>query len=211
MTSAQLLPILTKRCQEIIAKADAVHLKDVYVVFIYVEDDNTRMPELSLGWNTNATWIKCCPKPGQQPHGSSIAYSAGEAKWNFAFWEDDEGTALMAYHSEEEGEQLKREWMLANDFYVDRALRDSDFEEYLRRCSMLSDALWQLGADLALALRKEKFFTDVFGHQIPILVLECHMDDRMNKYIPITNPDGQAKDFDGWVAIDPYTGEICRN
>jgi hypothetical protein len=210
MNDLDLLPILTKACQDIIAKADAEKLKDVYVVFIYVEDENDRMPELCLGWNTNATWKACCPRPGQESRWP-IASSAGEAKWNFAFWEDDEGTPLMTYFGKEQGNQLKVDWMRANDFYVDKDLRDSDFDAYLRTLQKCSDALWQLGADLALQLRKETFFTDVFGHRIPILVLECHMDDRMNEYVKMANPDGQAEDLDSWTAIDPYTGEIYKH
>jgi hypothetical protein len=209
MNDRNILAILSKSCQEIIAKADAEKLKDVYVMFIYVDAENDE-PELSLGWNTNAAWKACCPRPGQKPS-RGIASSAGEAKWCFAYWEDDEGAALMTYFDEEAGVQLKHDWMRANDFYLDRDLRDSDFDAYLSALLKRSAALWQLGADLALQLRKETFFTDIFGHRIPILVLECHMDDRIIEYVKMANPDGQADDFDSWTAIDPYTGEIYKH
>jgi hypothetical protein len=37
------------------------------------------------------------------------------------------------------------------------------------------------------------------------------MDDRMNEYVKMANPDGQAEDLDSWTAIDPYTGEIYKH
>ena len=69
MTAAdqELLDTVFNRSLEVLATADPNELRDAYAVSIDVEDEHGFLPELRLGWNTNARWKACCPKPGQEP------------------------------------------------------------------------------------------------------------------------------------------------
>lgn len=210
MTAAdhELLETVFTRSLDVLAAADPEVLRDVYVVSIYVEDEHEFSPELRLGWNTNARWKACSPKPGQKPK-SPTASSAGEAKWNYAFWLQGE-SHILGGRDEGADRELKDKWMQANDFYFTPQQYDEDYDEYVRLTGLCSSALWRIGTELAKRLRSHETFRSIFGPSIPIIVHELHMDGREEEYVREANPDGQADDYFDCTAVDPHTGALTK-
>lgn len=198
MTEAdtELLKIIFDRSMKILDEANLKELLDVYVISIYVEDEDCYFPELRLGWNTNTRWTQCCPRSGQKPSASS----PGEAKWNYAFWLQKESNLIGGA----DDEKLKHDWMSANGFNFTLDELGGNEEEYDRRSHLRTIALWQIGAELAKQLRVSEKFTSIFGNTIPIIVHEVHMDGCEEEYVKQANQEGQAEDYFTWSAIDPY-------
>src|SRR3954447_4615218 len=76
---------------------------DVYVVslFVYDEEDDPRYPTITVGFNTE----------------SRVASTAGdasdedEARWNFAFWLQNELAVIGARKLDPEGAELRAQWI----------------------------------------------------------------------------------------------------
>ena len=207
MTKAdkELVKNICDRSLKVFDEADPTELLDVYVISIYVEEEYVEeegrcFPELRLGWNTNTRWKQCCPKSGQKRRASS----AGEAKWNYAFWLQKESNLLGGGNAGAE-RKLKDDWMLANGLDFTLVQLGGDEEEYFRRLDLRGEALWQISAELANQLRANDKFISIFGHSIPIIVHEVHMDGCETEYVKQANQDGQAEDYFNWTAVDPYT------
>ena len=67
---------------EALATIPGSEAPSIYVVslFVYDEDDDPRQPTLTAGYNTIDQWRSSTPS----------ASSPQEAKWNFAFWLQNE-------------------------------------------------------------------------------------------------------------------------
>lgn len=200
----KLLDILHERSMSVINSIDPDTIRDIYVLSIYVNDEED-FPELRIGWNTNKQWHACSPKPGQKA-GSMIASSAGEAKWNYAFWLQEESYILGGYPDDPDSD-LKTKWLQEKgiDFNSDQ-LNEGEKGDRLRE--LRSKALWALATELSKRLRKDRRFDSILGGGFPILVHEVHMDGREAEFVHEANPNGEANDYFTWSAINPYTGKL---
>src|SRR4051794_5573769 len=91
----------------------AASAPDVYVVSLYVEDRanrDPRSPQVEIGFNTQARAAETTPAPGQAP-GWPIASDAAEARWNFAFWLQNDLGHLGDPDRDPEGFALAQEWV----------------------------------------------------------------------------------------------------
>ena len=175
----KLLDLLVERSLSMLKECSKAELDDIYLLSIYIEDeDGDVLPELRLGWNTNTQFKQSLPK----------ASSAKEAKWNYAFWIQNEKDLMM-------GHKLRTSWMEDGGFYISPELYSSDEELWDQRYRICTDALWNLGAKLGLRLREDTWFTEQFSVEIPIIVHEVHMDGSENGYVNMVNENGQAKEY----------------
>ena len=57
------------RIKDAISNFDENILKDIYAISFYKsnQDDDPRLPLLTIGYNTISQWTKCTPKLGQEP------------------------------------------------------------------------------------------------------------------------------------------------
>jgi hypothetical protein len=202
----RILNLMYERGASILQNIPDTTKADIYVLSVYIDEDIANEAQVRLGYNTKSRWLSCCPKPGQAPRWP-IASSAGEARWNYAFWlQDQSEKPLFGDHRSRNDEELRKEWMQSHGFYVTDEDRETDFDRYCDLSDRCVKRLWELAASFAKRLRDEDLVRKLFGEDLPIFIHEVHMDGREQEYVRWVNPDGQADDYNGWIAVDPYTG-----
>lgn len=104
---------------------------EIYVLSIFIDEDlGAHEIEIRLGYNTESRWRSCCPKPEQSPEWP-VASSASEARWNYAFWlQDQSEQPVFGDYRTGMDESLRQEWMKAHDFYFTEDDKKTDFDRY---------------------------------------------------------------------------------
>ena len=162
--------------------------KDIYALsfYFYVEDDDSRYPTIEVSYNTNQ----------QYTNETENASSETEAKWNYAFWLQEEiekiggeEDKLLAkwfketpyYYSEEENEEAEDD-----DELFDKLLeRGEQFEtEFVNELSILTQKLFDHN------VIKEKF-----GKEIPILIHELEYYDKPIEWTKKANKPEIIEEF----------------
>ena len=162
--------------------------KDIYALsfYFYAEDDDSRYPTIEVSYNTNQ----------QYTNETENASSETEAKWNYAFWLQEEiekiggeEDKLLAkwfketpyYYSEEENEEAEDD-----DELFDKLLeRGEQFEtEFVNEISILTQKLFDHN------VIKEKF-----GKEIPILIHELEYYDKPIEWTKKANKPEIIEEF----------------
>jgi len=180
-------------CTEIsnaLARIDAAAVPDIYALSFFVDDadGDPRYPWLQLGYNTRAQATASIPP---------AASDAAEAKWNFAFWLQNE----LAFIGEPgtEGRQLLERALKAEGLWYTDEEEAGDFE----RCMLVADRITAYFVDacvrIAQALHASGAIAERFGHPVPIIVHELEYYDQIAIQTQAANPPGLAQEFVDWV------------
>ncbi len=108
---------------EILSWDDEI-ISDIYVISFYISDciDDPRRPMITLGFNTNSNY------------GESIAKASGEreAKWNFAFWLQNDVLIIGDNYGEnlDDGERITN-WIKELGLYYTDEQENDDFDSTL--------------------------------------------------------------------------------
>ena len=158
---------------------------DAYVVSLWVNDeaDDPARPTVLVGYNTEARVSTTTAR----------ASSEREARWNFAFWLQNDLGMLCDPESDPEGTQLRDRWV--EDGHVE--LDDDTAPQFVTRqfIAMLER--------IVLALHQEDVVRRVFGRPIPVLIHELEYYDEIARQNLRSNPDGLARSFADWVQEGP--------
>ncbi|MTW12531.1 hypothetical protein GM658_18135 [Pseudoduganella eburnea] len=163
---------------------------DIYALsfFVFEIDDDPRYPVLQVGYNTLAQANAC----------ASSASSAEEAKWNFAFWLQNELKFI--------GEPGTQAGMLLEDHLKARGLWYSDEEEAadFEQCMQMADRITACFVEACVrivqALHASGVIERKFSKPIPILVHELEYYEEIAMQTQRANPSGLAKEFENWIA-----------
>jgi hypothetical protein len=187
----------------------ATTASDVYVVSLYVEDRTNRdprSPQVEIGFNTEVRAAQTTPASGQAP-GWPIASDAAEARWNFAFWLQNDLAHLGHSDRDPEGFVLAQEWVRGLGlWYSDE---DEEFG-YAHEASPEAkvvvdkmdtiDARWiDLLADVVRGLHQDGLIVRVFGRPIPVLIHELEYYDEIADRARSANPSDLVDDFCAWI------------
>jgi len=172
---------------------------DVYALsfFHWVLSDDPRTAYLAVGYNTNARCRFCTPAPGQEPRWP-IASDSQEAKWNYAFWLQEEGTACEVGNSPEH-ETVRQEWIEAHGLWYTDQEQDADFDTTLALGSQIMPLFIRACVLVARRLHDDGTIVTKFGRPIPILVHELEYYDQIAEATTQANPPGLAAEFIGWI------------
>lgn len=162
--------------------------KDIYALsfYFYAEDDDSRYPTIEFSYNTSQ----------QYANETQNASSETEAKWNYAFWLQEEiekiggeEDKLLAkwfketphYYSEKENEKAEDD-----DELFDRLLEKGEkFEtEFVNEILILTKKLFE-----------QKVITGKFGKEIPILIHELEYYEKPIEWTKKANKPEIIKDF----------------
>lgn len=151
---------------------------DTYVVSFYVYDasDDPTSPTLTVGHNTEA----------QVAATVDGASDEGEARWNYAFWLQDE---LAAFPLDALGEDLLAAM-------VEEVGDAADDEELLHP---VTAAFVDVLVRVAKELHARGVVQSVFGRPLPIVIHELEYYDRIAAQTREANPPGVADEFARWV------------
>lgn len=156
--------VLTDKIKECIQNWDK---SGIYAVslFVYDNDDNPCEPTVTLGYNTEESFR------------DTLEYASDEqeAKWNYAFWLQNEEMVFGAG----ETQPLVREWLEQSGFtyysYDEMFSDEPDEASY----EGITDAFVQLLVDTVKELHASGFVKEQFGREIPLLIHELEYYDRI--------------------------------
>ncbi|MCC7700776.1 hypothetical protein IGS59_00885 [Janthinobacterium sp. GW460P] len=173
-----------------LANIDTSTIPDIYALsfFIYDNDDDPRYPVLQLGYNTLTHLTECTPS----------ASDAAEAKWNFAFWLQNE----LKYIGEPdtEGGQLLEELLKARGLWYTDEDEEADFDRCMRIGGDINAYFVDACVRIARALHENGVIEKGFSRPIPIVVHELEYYDEIAVQTRLANPPDLAKEFEDWIA-----------
>jgi hypothetical protein len=184
---------------EALAAIDTRITPDIYVLSFHIFDldDDSRRPVLQLGYNTRARLAECTPAIDQAP-GWPIASSTQEAKWNFAFWLQNQ--LKFIGEPENEGGQLLEATLKSRGLWYSDEEEEADFD----RCEKIASEITAYFVDtcvrIAQALHACGVIEQQFSGPVPIVVHELEYYDQIASQTRLANPPGLAKEFEDWIA-----------
>ena len=173
-----------------LADIDPSAVPDIYALsfFVYDNDDDPRYPVLQLGYNTL--------KHVADSVGS--ASSAEEAKWNFAFWLQNELEFIGA--PETEDAQLQEELLRSRSLWYTDEDEEADFDRCMQIGSDITAYFVDACVRIARALHENGVIEQQFSRPIPVVVHELEYYDKIAVQTQSANPVGLAKEFEDWIA-----------
>lgn len=185
-----------EKIKEAILQIDSSIIPDIYVLsfYVYNGDDDPRQPMLTVGYNTYERLQSCTPEPGQEPKWP-IASDVDEAKWNFAFWLQNEELIIGGYDYDPISE-----WVKNSPYYYTDEQADDDFDTTDLLGQKIQDRFAEIVISHARRLHSDGVIAEKFGKDIPIIVHELEYYDKPVLWTRQANPDGLAKEFENWVA-----------
>jgi hypothetical protein len=156
--------------------------------FIYDLDDDPHHPILQLGYNTLTQLKECTPS----------ASGAEEAKWNYAFWLQNELTFIG--EPETKGGQLLEELLKARRLWYSDEDEEADFDRCMRIGSDMTAYFVDACIRIARTLHENGVIEQRFSRPIPIVLHGLEYDDRIAMQTRSANPPGLAQEFENWIA-----------
>jgi len=164
--------------------------------FIYDDGDDPRRPKLTFGYNTLDRWAECTPVVGSNV-AWPVASDSSEAKWNYAFWLQNEMCVIGAAGTE--GAVLRQEWIKSLGLAYSDDEEVEDFERCMRVGGQIKERFVGLCVEVARALHDDGAITGKFGQPVPIIVHELEYYDQIAEQTRGANPPGLTSDFEHWV------------
>ena len=152
--------------KELKTKIEKWDTSDIYVIslFVYDEDDNPNQPTVTLGFNTLSNYEESI----------DVAWDEEEAKWNFAFWLQNEEYVFGV----DETRPIVEKWIEDNN-YIDE---DDDM--------IVTNAFVKELVDIVKELHQSGFIKEKFGKEIPIIIHE------LEYYEEIANQNIEANGYE---------------
>lgn len=173
-----------------LANIDTSTIKDIYALsfFIYDDEDDPRRPVLQLGYNTLT----------QAADSKPSASGAEEAKWNFAFWLQNE--VAFVGQTGSEGRQLLEDLLKSRGLWYSDEDEEADFDRCMEIGSVITDCFVDACVRIARMLHETGTLEQHFTRPLPIIVHELEYYDLIAVQTRSANPPGLAKEFEDWVA-----------
>lgn len=158
--------------------------------FVYDEDDDPRRPTLTVGYNTLEHWQQTAPQ----------ASSVDEAKWNYAFWPQNEIASFG--RSGTASEEAVAEWLRERGLSYTDEQADADFDATLELDQCITEQFVAACCSAARRLQDEGVVSEALTEQVPVLVHELEYYEAIADQNERCNPPGVADDFARWVRSD---------
>jgi hypothetical protein len=198
-----LLQVATQAVTSI--SASAAH--DVYVVsfLVYDEDDDPRRPTLTIGYNTQTQVQQVlAAQPGSELLPAGAPTDEAEARWNYAFWLQNELVVIGDSTRDPVGAQLRDQWIKDSGLWFDEpkaAPVDAPdaWDAVEPMADQITQRFVQACVQLANQLHADGLIQKSFGRSVPALVHEVEYYDAIADQAEAANPPGVAADFATWV------------
>lgn len=155
------LPMKEELKELIISNINSWTDKDIYAIslFTYDYNDNPCKPTVALSYNTEAQVEKQTPK----------AYNEQEARWNYAFWLQNE---FFQYGTKDTAQSV-RDWLELNElpFFEDDDKAWDDESNYLKASRITTRFVSEL-IEIVKEIHESGLLTQKFGKEIPIIIHE---------------------------------------
>jgi hypothetical protein len=173
---------------------------DVYVVSLYVDEKGSdpRWPFVAVGFNTEARVAETTPA-SDQGAGWPVASDADEARWNFAFWLQNELGVLGDPEKDPEGAEQSQAWMHELGLSYSDEEEDEDFDAAMEQGDQFVARFTELVVAIARQLHDDGVISRIFGRPIPVLIHELDYYDEIAQQNRRANPGDIAEGFARWV------------
>ncbi|MGW6396210.1 hypothetical protein ACWFR1_38220 [Streptomyces sp. NPDC055103] len=175
-----------------LASIPAADIGDIYAVSFLIdnEDDDPRQPTLTIGYNTET----------QARHSIQCASDQAEARWNYAFWIQNELAVVGDLTSDPAGAAARQEWIsdlgLWYDEPTDLARRDAVIGPL---AAQIEACFNQTCCRLARTLHTTGAIERSVGRAVPVIVHELEYYEPIARQTEAANPPGFADEFTSWV------------
>jgi len=171
------------------------NVEDIYVLSFWKDnsDDDPRYPMITISYNTN--------KNVELEKDS--ASGEDEAKWNFAFWLQND---LLVIGGDEDNDL--KEWFQTEDLYytneqLDEAEEDDDeWDELLLLDERMQSLFMDVIIEISNRLHREGVISCKFGKDIPVIIHELEYYDLPVTWTKRGNPENLITEFLGWVQTE---------
>lgn len=174
-----------------ITSITASEAADIYAIsfFIENEDDDPRQPTLTIGYNTEA----------QARHSIQGASDQAEARWNYAFWIQNQLAVIGDLASDPVGAAAREEWIRDLGLWYDKPTNLEDWTTVELLAAQIEAHFIQACCHLARTLHEAKLIERAIGRPVPVIVHELEYYDEIARRTELANPPGLADEFTAWV------------
>jgi hypothetical protein len=166
--------------------------EDIYAISFLIdnEDDDPRQPTLTIGYNTEA----------QARRSIQDASDQAEARWNYAFWIQNQLVVVGDLTSDPAGATARQDWISELGLWYDEPAAPADWITTVGPLAAqieahFNQACWQL----ARTLHETGVVERSLGRPVPVIVHELEYYEGIARRTELANPPGLADDFTAWV------------
>ena len=183
------------RIKSAISNFDENILQDIYAISFFKsnQNDDPRQPLLVVGYNTISRWTECTPKPRQEAEWP-IASDREEAKWNFAFWLQNEELVIGGQNYDPVSC-----WVKGLSYYYTEEQEEKDFDKTYLLGEEIQKKFINIIIEHAKKLHESGVIIDKFGRQVPIIIHELEYHEIPVNWTKQANPEGLTIEFEDWV------------
>lgn len=173
---------------------------DIYALSLFIcdADDDPRRPHITVGYNTEAQVAGCTPGPERSP-GFPIATDPDEARWNYAFWLQNELEVICDEESDPSGAALVQAWAKDRGWWFSDEEEDRDFDSAIERVRPLTGEFVQIAVQVVQGLHESGELVRNFGRSVPFLIHELEYYEQIAFQNELANPKELVRDFARWV------------
>ncbi|MFD5300871.1 hypothetical protein ACFWJU_37460 [Streptomyces mutabilis] len=178
-----------------ITSISAAEAKDIYVVSFFIDNerDDPRQPTLTIGYNTEAQFRRSI----------ADASDEAEARWNYAFWLQNELTVIGDLTRDPDGAAARRQWINELGLWYDEPTNPEEWVTTVGSTAALIEANFnQACVQLARGLHDDGVIATIIGKPVPVVLHELEYYEAIARRTEAANPPGLADDFTAWVRTE---------
>ncbi|MEU3743773.1 MULTISPECIES: hypothetical protein [Streptomyces] len=169
-----------------ITSISAAEAADIYVISFFIDNerDDLRQPTLTIGYNTEAQFR------------STIADASdeAEARWNYAFWLQNELTIIGDLTRDPDGAAARHQWISELGLWYDEPTHPEDWMTTVGPTAELIEANFnQACVQLARDLHKEGVIKSAIGKPVPVILHELEYYEGIARRTEAANPPGARR------------------
>lgn len=175
---------LYEQAKNAILNFDEKTTPDIYAISLWITDEiDPREIQATVGYNTRSHLEKS----------KHDAKDEDEARWNFAFWLQNEETILGG------DDAAFQNWVKSLDCYYTDEEASEDIHKCLERMAAIKKGFANIVIDIARRLHADGVIKTKFGRDIPIIIHELEYYADPLDWTSRANPNSQATDFIRWM------------
>ncbi len=178
-----------------ITSISTAEAKDIYVVSFFIDNerDDPRQPTLTIGYNTEAQFRRSI----------ADASDEAEARWNYAFWLQNELTVIGDLTRDPDGAAARRQWINELGLWYDEPTNPEEWVTTVGATAALIEANFnQACVQLARGLHDDGVIATIIGKPVPVVLHELEYYEAIARRTEAANPPGLADDFTAWVRTE---------
>ncbi|MFD0681406.1 MULTISPECIES: hypothetical protein [unclassified Paenibacillus] len=172
---------------------DSELVEEIYVLSFYIdfENDDYRKPRLIFGYNTTSN----------HHNNISMASSELEARWNYAFWLQNEEIVIgnISLKDTREEEVMRENWVLESLWYYTDKEAEENFDRILELGEKIKDDFYKIIKNVVRRLHANGVIVSQFNKEIPLIIHELEYYSLIADINKEINPNESINDFCNWI------------